>query len=116
MAIQSGPDGSVLIDAGELCVRREVKRGVQTIALYGEMDFSNADMFTSELTDGIDPDARVIIDLSGLQFIDSAGLRRIVQAADELRQTKGLRVIRPPAEVARLFALTGMDKTVPFAD
>ena len=116
MAIQPGPDGSVLIEEGELCLRSELADGVQTLALHGEMDMSNADALTREVKRGIDADARIVIDMSALEFIDSAGIHRLVKAAKELGGTKRFGVTRPSPDIARLFALTGVDAILPYVD
>ena len=116
MAIQPGPDASVLIEEGELRVRSELADGVQTLSLSGELDMSNADVLSQEVKRGIEADARIVIDLSALQFIDSAGIHRLVKATEELGGTDRLGVTRPPPDIARLFAVTGVDSMLPFVD
>ena len=58
-----------------------------------------------------------MVDLDGLSFIDAAGLRVLVGAArrsadngDRLSLTRGT------GEVSRMFRLTLLDLTLPFAD
>jgi anti-anti-sigma factor len=57
------------------------------------------------------------IDLRGLTFMDSTGLRLVVAADRRAReQGRSLRVVRGPAAVQRVFELTGLQDKLPFVD
>jgi anti-sigma B factor antagonist len=58
---------------------------------------------------------RLLIDLTGLEFCDSSGLRALIRAAEEVRASAGRLVVVPPeaGAVARLFALAGADELLP---
>jgi anti-anti-sigma factor len=116
MASQPGRDDSVVIEECGLQLSSRFSDGVHTISLRGEIDLSNADVFTAELTRAIEAEARILIDMSSLEFIDSHGLRVLVRAADELSETRQLEVIRPPAEVGRVLALTGIDQRLRYVE
>ena len=59
----------------------------------------------------------VVIDLSGLRFIDSSGLRVLVRAERELRDSGGqLVLVRGPRAVRRVFALTSLDRHFAWCD
>jgi anti-anti-sigma factor len=59
----------------------------------------------------------LLIDLSGLHFIDLPGLRLLL-AADERARRRGQRLVllRPPPEAFSVFALTEADQTLTFLD
>jgi anti-sigma B factor antagonist len=51
----------------------------------------------------------VILDLTGVGFIDSAAVSSIVNGARGMREVGKLRVISPPERVARVLTEAGMD-------
>jgi anti-sigma B factor antagonist len=107
-----------IIDLGQLKVRSQRDGDVHTIALAGEMDLSNAGEVERELRLAEATDAKtIVLDLSALQFMDSTGIRLLIAAdarsrADSCR----LRLTRPPAAVARVLCIAGVDTLLPFAD
>lgn len=91
------------------------RRSVRVV-LEGELDIAGAPLLTDALQD-IDSGARrviprsVILDLRAVTFVDSAGLHALIEAADACReQGREMVVVRGPAQVERVFALTGMDR------
>jgi len=88
------------------------------LALYGELDIATSPMLERRLqmAEGADSD-RLVIDLSGLQFLDSAGLHVLVQA-QERAQARGrqLSLLRGPRAVQRVFDLTDADRLFNFDD
>ena len=82
------------------------------ITVSGELDMANADSFSHALKQAIDGQASaIVVDLSRLSFMDSAGLRPLVAAA---RGSHDLRVRKPQGEPARLLQLTEMDRLLNF--
>src|SRR5919201_6230935 len=85
--------------------------GVVSVALHGELDLEHAYMFDAELR-GLEADGPpcVILDLRELSFLDSCGLARILAARKRARREHWrLVLVRGPAAVQRLFALTALD-------
>jgi anti-anti-sigma factor len=70
---------------------------VTVIAASGRVDHANADVFKT----GVEPflktctaaGDRLLLDLSGLEYISSAGLRVLMLAAREVRQQQGTLVL-----------------------
>jgi anti-anti-sigma factor len=117
----SAPRQSLRIEAlgpGELTLRSRRDGAVHTIALAGELDLATADEVEQELLRVEASDAAsIVLDLSGLTFMDSTGVRLLVSAdarsrADERR----LSLRRGPASVQRVMELSGVDELLPFAD
>ena len=87
-------------------------RGASTIvSVFGEIDLATAPRLAVELRDlacaGTD---RMIIDLSGVAFLDAAGLRVLVALHEYLQLgQRRLDVICPSAFQRRLLAITGLD-------
>jgi len=99
-------------------LRSERRDDEHVIALAGELDLDGAERVAQELRRAEVTDARrVVLDLRDLQFIDSNGVRLIIEADDRLR-TEGerLALIRGPRPVHRVFELTGVAERLPFVD
>ncbi len=104
--------------AGQPRIRSERRGSDHVIALCGELDLANAQAVEDDLKAVEATDAREItIDLGGLDFIDSAGLK-LVLAADGRSRANGsrLRLLRGPRQVQQIFEITAMTDRLPFAD
>jgi anti-anti-sigma factor len=80
-----------------------------TLALHGELDINSGPALEAALRAAErEAGERLIVDLGGLTFIDSAGIHRLLESDRRLR-SKGRRIwLRPgPAQVQRLLELTG---------
>lgn len=106
------------IELGQLTLRSRREGDVHTIALSGEMDLSNAGDVERELQQVEATDVRVIVvDLSGLNFMDSTGIRLLIAADARSRSDScRLRLTRPPAQVFRVLCIAGVDELLPFGD
>jgi anti-sigma B factor antagonist len=96
--------------ATELSIeRRDDARGV-VLVLSGELDVVTAPELAQALKEVLaEPHERVMLDLNGLSFVDSAGvsvLIRAKQAAGANGRTLVLR--RPTEQLERVFALVGL--------
>ena len=85
--------------------------GVAVIVPRGELDVAGTPALEDALADVIEEPgvAGVVVDLSGLEFMDSSGLRAVVLADRRLRD-EGLRfaLVRGGEPVHRVFELTRM--------
>ena len=86
------------------------------LSLYGELDVATAPVLEKQIKRlqwaGA---ASIVIDLSGLDFIDSSGLHALMLAARRAPAGQ-LSLLRGPRNVHRTFELTGLDAQLPFAD
>jgi anti-sigma B factor antagonist len=84
----------------------------------GELDIASSKGFEDELHRAIDSDAStVVLDLSGLSFIDSTGLRALVAvSAHSHNHGDRLRILRGPEAVERVLEVSGLDRQLPLAD
>jgi anti-sigma B factor antagonist len=111
------PPEESLADQG-LSVDADEREGVFTVALTGELDVSTAPRFNAVLSD---PRIRqchtLMVDLSGLTFMDSTGLSAVLVGEMHAR-TRGQRfaVVRGPRHVQELFRLTGVDHFLEVVD
>ena len=94
------------------------EEGAVRLALSGELDISNAPRVEEEIS-RIEADAPtlVVLDLRGLAFMDSTGLRLIVSADARAReQGRRLAVVKGPEAVQRIFRLTRLDERLDMVD
>ena len=92
--------------------------GLAHIALRGELDLSTVSRVQDELqeVESRSPDT-LVLDLSGLSFLDSTGLRCVV-TADERARDAGRRfvLVKGPEPVQRVFAVTRLDERLEMVD
>lgn len=87
-----------------------------TVALTvtGEIDLSNAESLYKALTQALAPGSPVIVDLTGVGFIDSRGLGALVRAQHEAVQIATAPILLIPSDpVARVLELAGTDGIIP---
>jgi anti-sigma B factor antagonist len=90
---------------------------VAVIAATGELDLSGAALLESELERlGEEPElATVVLDLRGLEFMDSSGLRLVVLADMQARESgRRFALVRGPETVHRVFEITRMSERLDF--
>ena len=89
-----------------------------TISLKGELDLSTVGKVEEELrrVEAIEASV-VVLDLSGLTFLDSTGLRAVI-TADERAREKGRRfvVVKGPGAVQRVFSITRLEERLEMVD
>ncbi len=80
------------------------------IAVSGELDLSTSGALEEELLRVMDSDVElVVVDLHGLDFMDSTGLSALVKAQQAaVKAGKRFALIRGPQQVQRLLTLTGV--------
>jgi anti-anti-sigma factor len=94
-----------------------LNRAVAVIAAAGELDLSGADLLQAELDRlAAEPDlGTVVLDLRGLEFMDSSGLRLVVLADMRARETgRRFVLVRGPETVHRVFEITRMSERLDF--
>lgn len=105
-----GADGSFGVSS------RRLERGI-LIALDGDLDLATATVVEDELRRAEHSEARVVIDLANVSFMDSTGIRMLISADRRLREQGGsLQIIHVPAHIQRLFELVGIARHLVIAE
>ena len=101
-----------LIREGLLSVSVEADGDAVKLAPRGEMDLATADIVDRELQKAEASDARrIILDLSGVEFIDSTGLKVLVCAARRSNSDSNRLAVMPgTGQVAEMLRLTGIEE------
>jgi anti-anti-sigma factor len=100
-------------------VSHELADGSATVRLSGELDISTAGELERILGDLEAPGgpARIVVDLGGLRFMDSTGLRLLVTADLRLRREgRELALVPGPEPVHRVFRLALLEERLTFVD
>ncbi|MCX8033225.1 MAG: STAS domain-containing protein [Thermoleophilia bacterium] len=87
----------------------ENREGMPLLAVQGEVDQSNSDALDQALSEAIGLGSRfVLLDVSQLSYMDSAGLSVLLAATRQLRGIGWLGVLNPNSDLRRLFELVGL--------
>ena len=83
--------------------------GRAVVALRGELDMADAAAVEAALTTVAAREPQVIVDLAGLEFIDSSGLAVLARGRRQARQAGGDLVLAgPQRRVMLVLAITGL--------
>lgn len=98
-----------------LIVSVHVLDGCPVIMLRGELDMTTAGALAEALAgQARDRAARVVVDLSALDYLASAGVQVLLKAQQDLMAAGGsFAVTCPRPIVARVLQLTGTDQLIP---
>jgi anti-sigma B factor antagonist len=93
----------------------EVVEGVPVVTAPEEIDIANAGGLKVALHEAAGPGrGLVVVDMSRARFCDSTGLNALVSAARQARAEGGeVRLVVVGDAVARIVALTGVDRVIP---
>jgi anti-sigma B factor antagonist len=79
------------------------------VVLAGECDLAVRDELTSTLLDAVRRAPEVVVDVGGLDFLDSSGIHGLVTAHHAARESGGrLFIVNPAGPVAAVLELTGV--------
>jgi len=101
---QASPRLRVDVDANSDAVR---------LAFDGELDLATVGI-AEEAMQRMEEFETLVLDLRKLTFLDSSGLRLILMCAE--RDTPRVFVVRGPAQVSRVFELTGAGERLNLVD
>ena len=78
------------------------------VRLAGELDLTNAGELEERLVEIASPDARLVIDLNRVVFVDSAALHVLFSVARRYEKGKLVLVLETTAPIARAIAIVGL--------
>ncbi len=92
--------------------------GVSVIELRGEIDLSTSPSFKEKVYEIIESGKKdVVIDLNGLEFMDSTGLGVLVATLKKTSVEGGsIRLICNKRSILKIFTITGLDKVFSIYD
>lgn len=95
----------------ELSVSHPIADGAPVVAVHGEVDVYSAPALKEQLTQLLQSGAHsVVVDLSGVAFLDSTGLGALVEARAATIDAGGsLALVCSHERILKLFTITGLD-------
>jgi anti-sigma B factor antagonist len=113
--VEPGPDTPL---PGQLVIDTTTEEDTVILALRGELDLTSAPQFEQEvLAAAARNPRRMVIDLSGLEFMDSTGLRALLIARERAQENgHELALRRGPRQVQRVLELTKTLEAFEFED
>jgi anti-sigma B factor antagonist len=101
---------------GHLSINTRVRDGRYTIALRGELDIGSAQILDAAIAEACEAQAsEVIVDLGGIEFMDSTGLNSILRGQSRCEELKCAFSLTPAQQpVQQVFEVTSLAKRLPF--
>jgi anti-anti-sigma factor len=102
---------------GFAAMRCEDRCGIQIVSVSGEVDLYSAHqlgklIWRAKSQTGGDP-PRVVVDLSGVEFMDTAGLEVFLEEWNAPRQSDGrISLVAPEGPITRLLEVTGLSELI----
>jgi anti-sigma B factor antagonist len=87
-----------------------VEGGQREFRLVGELDLATAAGMSETLSASADQEGDLRLDVSGLSFIDSSGIRALLMVAERLGSRGRLILVNPSEAVHRTLLLVGIDR------
>jgi len=102
----------------ELSVSTRAVASYTVLEVAGEIDVYTAPQLRERLIALVEGGARyVVVDLSGVEFLDSTGLGVLVGALKRLRGVNGeLRLVCAHERLLKIFRITGLDRVFALYD
>ncbi|NDL57771.1 anti-sigma factor antagonist [Phytoactinopolyspora mesophila] len=88
------------------------------VDVAGEIDVYTAPKLREQLVEIVDAGQyHIIVDMHGVEFLDSTGLGVLVGGLKRVRQHDGsLRLVRVQERILKIFRITGLTKVFPIHD
>ena len=97
-----------------LVCHREDLDGSATLALSGELDLANVSLLEAHLKAVAQAELNLVVDLSGLRYIDSSGINALLVAHRTFTQIKRrMMLAAPSAMTTKILSITGVNLVVP---
>jgi len=97
----------------EFSVSRRRAGDAIVVAPAGEIDLATVDALWAEIEAASGDTDKLVLDLREVTFIDSAGLRLVLETS---RKAAPFSVVRGAGEVQRVFGLVGLDERLDMLD
>ena len=87
----------------------EIKKNadVTTVEVAGRLDTMTAPVLEKTINEDIGDAANLVLDVKGLEYISSAGLRVLLGAQKKMQKIGSMKVVNVCAEVMDVFEMTG---------
>jgi anti-anti-sigma factor len=107
-----------LLDGTEFKVTSRATGGEVVVSVFGEVDMATAPELMAAVRAALDVDEQVVLDLANMTFIDSQGLRVLIDAYTRAQAGRAARVVlrSPRPQARRVLEVTGLDEFLTIED
>ncbi|MBQ1186870.1 MAG: STAS domain-containing protein [Clostridia bacterium] len=87
----------------------EIKKTAEetTIEIVGRLDTITAPALDKTINEDIGDTKNLVLDIKGMEYISSAGLRVLLSAQKKMQKIGSMKVVNVCAEVMEVFEMTG---------
>lgn len=105
------------MDSGAFRVEVERRDGVVVVSPFGEIDMATAHQVAQALRPGAATVETLVLDLRGVSFLDTSGLRVVVDARERADQDGfDLVLVRGNRQIQRIIEIAGLAGALRFVD
>ena len=90
-----------------LNINKKTENGALTVALEGRLDTTSAPQLEGELKGALDGVTSLVLDLEGLEYISSAGLRVLLSAQKLMNKQGEMTITHVNDVIIEIFDVTG---------
>ncbi len=90
-----------------LNIEKNINASEMTVALTGRLDTTTAPDLERELKESLDGVTALVIDMSALEYISSAGLRVLLSAQKTMNKQGEMKVTHVNETIMEIFEVTG---------
>lgn len=108
-----------LLDGTEFKVTSRATGGEVVVSVFGEVDLATAPELMAAVRAALEVDEpRVVLDLANMTFIDSQGLKVLIDAYTRAQAGRAARVVlrSPRPQARRVLEVTGLDEFLTIED
>jgi anti-sigma B factor antagonist len=107
-----------VIEASPFDIHTELMPELARVQVSGELDLASTARLQAAVQDALGQGmGRLEIDLRGLSFVDSSGLRSLILLDAQAReQSWTLTLVRPSGAALAVFEMTGTEENLPFVE
>lgn len=93
----------------KLSIQNEARGNVAVVTVIGSVDSETSPMLDTELTKVVGANPKLVLDLKGVDYMSSAGIRAVVKAAQTSKKAGGaLKLASAPESVQSILYTVGM--------
>ena len=93
-----------------LSISTDIREGAVVVRVGGDLDVYTAPRLRETLAKAMGDGKRLVLDLSGVHFIDSTALGVLVAALQQMQSSDGeLRLVMDDPYLLKIFRITGFD-------
>jgi anti-sigma B factor antagonist len=94
-----------------MTINKTLEDGKLTVALEGRLDTFTAPDLEKELAESLEGVKEIVLDLEGLEYISSAGLRVLLSTQKKMNEIEGTMLVRNINDIVKeVFEVTGFDE------